>query len=119
MNEWTQVNKEYKEVAQSGVLCMWLIISETYIFLKRYHLYKEWVGAKPLHVKGKTSKKRKLEKKKKTSYDKKQDWATCELVKLKRVKHLDLKCNFNVKSRLLRCLYIIIMIKCRLSLFVS
>ena len=59
MNEWTQVNKEYKEVAQSGVLCMWLIISETYIFLKRYHLYKEWVGAKPLHVKGKTSKKSK------------------------------------------------------------
>ena len=76
------------------------------------------MGGKEEGRKGKTSKKRKLEKKK-TSYDKKQDWATCELVKLKRVKHLDLKCNFNVKSRLLRCLYIIIMIKCRLSLFVS
>lgn len=59
MNEWTQVNKENKEVAQSGALCMWLLLSETYIFLKRYHLYKEWVGAKPLHVEGKTSKKSK------------------------------------------------------------
>ena len=76
------------------------------------------MGGKEEGRKGKTNKKRKLEKKK-TSYDKKQDWATCELVKLKRVKHLDLKCNFKVKSRLLRCLYIIIMIKCRLSLFVS
>lgn len=75
------------------------------------------MGRKEEGRKGKTSKKRKLEKK--TSYDKKQDWAPCELLKLKRVKHLDSKCNFNVKSRLLGCLYIIIMIKCRLSLFVS
>lgn len=58
-------------------------------------------------------------KQQKASYDKKQDWGTCELLKLKRGKHLDPKCNFNVKSRLLRFLYIIIMIKCRPNLFVS
>ena len=62
---------------------------------------EKWERRRGKHVRkgereeGKDSKKRKIEK---TSYAKKQDWATCELLKLKRVKHLDPKCNFNVKK---------------------